>query len=274
MKKNAHGLGHDNSTSPLFELDGHPFMDWVSRHGQTILYAILGVFGALLAAYFWLSGGSTLAEKDFQVANEQFNLFQQDSSSADSSSPQEEALIGLTQLLKNHPDLQAKYEARIAQILIDRNQAEKAKPFAHSVFERVGKDDQPFYVEYAQITLLVAANQYEEAIKRSIALKEQMIAAAQNDQSENIAQAPGGMLFASNLLRIAFLQQRVGASAAEYKSWEEWKSMTSSTNRVAIAPNIDRKPFFTLAQLFSDGTVSLDQYIDMRLQKLAALQEK
>jgi hypothetical protein len=74
-------------------------------------------------------------------------------------------------------------------------------------------------------------------------------------------------------LRIPFLQQHAGSPEQEIQSWKEWKEYTSPISIQYLGPSFDTKAFFSTAQLFNEGSLSLDYYIDERLQTLA-LQEK
>lgn len=272
FKKNGHA--HSDV------LEQHPFISWVMEHGENILYTLLGAFLLLLIAYMWFAGSSTKDIGDFRKAHEEFQTFQKPSASGDSIN-QGEALAKLTQTLQQQPSLQAKYDGLIAQTLIERNEVAEALPFAESTFLRIGKDNLPFYIDYSEITLLIGQNHYDEAIKRSSALKEKMLKILSNEKassSQLVDQSTkessfGEFLYAFNLLRIAFLQGYAGTPDQEIKSWQEWKEYTSPIGMQNLGSNFDVKAFFTTAQLFNEGPLSLNYYIDERLQTLA-LQEK
>lgn len=266
MKKNAQHSLKENPLASAFGLEGNPFINWIARNGETLLYGVLGLFVLLFGGYLWFAGSSTKSEGEFQSANEQFAIFRQQADS--SPEAQQEAFSNLTQLIAKQPDLGSKYDARIAQELIDRYDYKLAKPFAEAALDRVSKDQIPFYVDYAQITLLIAGHHFEEAIKQSIMLKEEMVKALSQWSEAKKEHAFGELLFAFNMLRIPLLQQQLGAKVDERQSWEEWKSYSNSETH-SLPPTFDKKAFYTVAQLFSDGSVSLDNYIDMRMQMTA-----
>ncbi|MBA3239061.1 MAG: hypothetical protein H0T62_12035 [Parachlamydiaceae bacterium] len=279
MEKQSHkSFKKINDSSDV--LDQHPFIAWIMEHGENILYTLLGAIILLFAAYMWFSGSSTRDVGDFKSAHEEFQAFQKLSASGDSLN-ESETLAKLTQILKQQPSLQAKYDGLIAQTLIERNEVAKALPFADSTFRRIGKDNLPFYIDYSEITLLIGQNRYNDAIKRSIALKENMLKILSSEKpAENqvVNQSTkessfGEFLYAFNLLRIAFLQQYAGSPNEEIQSWKEWKEYTSPISMQYLGSSFDTKAFFTAAQLFNEGPLSLDYYIDERLQILA-LQEK
>jgi hypothetical protein len=256
-----------SSLSSLSNLDDHPIIEWISQHGRTLIYSLLGGFVLLLGFYLLMSNNASKDEANYQLADIQFQTFEK--SNDPTGAKQAEALSSLTKILQEQPDLHAKYDGSIAQTLINRDQIGLAIPFAQETLKRVSQDLLPFYQEYAQITLLVAENQNAEALKRSMALKEQMILNLQQSSAEVKDQSLGGFLFAFNLLRTAFLQQKVGDKVLEQKSWEEWKRYTSTNQSVSTIPTMDRKALFTVSRLFTEGSLSLDQYIETRLSALA-----
>ena len=269
MKKQAQHSTKENPLASAFGLEGNPFINWITHYGENLLYAVLGLFILLFGGYLWFAGNSTQAEGEFQNANEQFIIFQQEAQPA--SKAQIEAFSKLTQLIAKQPDLGSKYDARIAQELIDRQDYKQAKPFAEAALDRVSKDQIPFYVDYAQITLLIAGHHFEEAIKQSIALKEEILKALSQWNETAKEHSSSELLFAFNMLRIPLLQQQIGAKVDERQSWDEWKSYSNSESH-SLPSTFDTKAFNTVAQLFTDGSVSLNNYIDMRMQMISSLQ--
>ncbi len=258
---------------PLLSLEDNPIIQWISKHGEKILYSILGAFSLLILIYFWQSGTSAKIEGDYQSASREFQAFQQAAKSGQNLELQD-SFQKLTLIMNQLPDLHAKYDGVIAQTFIDLNDIKQAKPFVLSTLQRVGKDNLPFYNEYAQITLLIGEGQIANAIQRSLALKKEMIQNLEQMEKEPGTQttepAFGSSLYAFNLLRIAFLEQQVGDRAKELESWEEWKMYTSHTNTRPLPP-VDRKAFFNIAQLYNEGALSLDNYIQIRLKSLETL---
>jgi len=190
-------------------------------------------------------------------------FFQQFEKSGASPASQEESLKNLSVILQKYPALHSKYDGKIAQTLINKNQIDKAAPFVNATLQRTSKDSFANYSQFSKITMLIGANQNQQALELSTALKNQLLTEKQNELSK------GGddFLFAINLLRIAFLEQAIGSEANEVKAWQDW-ALYSKTNS-SIQPNFDAKAFASAAQLFSDGEVSLADYIDSRLKTLS-----
>jgi len=249
----------------LHGMEDNPFVQWITDNVQKIFYTFAGAFILLFALYFWLSSGSAKAETDYYNATQDFQTFQ-NASDSDDPVAQKAAFDKLNQILTRRPDLHAKYDGLIAQTFLNRNEVNEAKPFADATLSRVSKDHLPLYIEYAQITLLIEQNQYSEALKRSVALKGQMTQLATQGEKEKQKRTFGDSLFAFNLLRIAMLEQKAGTPQEERNSWEEWKKYTTGTGNVQ---GIDSKSFFAVANLFSEGQISLNSYIDARLQQLS-----
>lgn len=271
MKKHLQNSAKENSLASGLGLDGGSFSDWITRHGETLLFVVLGAFALLFGGYLWFVGSSTQAEEDFQKANEQFNIFQQENEATPKAN--QESLSKLTQLIAKQPDLGAKYDALISQVLINRNDYKQAKLFAEAALDRVSKDQIPFYVDFANITLLIAGNHFEEAIKQSINLKEEMLKNIVQWKEGTNEKSLGELLFVFTVLRIPLLQQLAGDKDGERQGWEEWKSyLNPMLHSLPAAFNV--KAFYTVAQLFTDGSVTLDNYIDRRMQILSSLQEK
>lgn len=273
MKKHLESTPEGTSSSSLFNLDGNPVIDWISKHGEKLIYSILAAFSLLFLGYLWQSGTSTKMEGDYQSAGREFQTFQQ-AAMAGQTQEMEQAYQKLSLILSQLPDLHAKYDGQIAQILIDSGEIEQAQPLAQATLQRVSQDNLPFYNEYARITFLIEEGQYASAIQRSLALKQEMIRQLQLGEQQNQIQtaAPtfGSLLFAMNLIRTAFLERQVGNGVKEAESWEEWNMYTSHTNTRPLPP-VDRKAFFTVAQLYNQDALSLDSYIQNRLKSLEAL---
>lgn len=276
MKRRLEDSHKGTTVSSTFNMEGNSVIEWISQHGEKLLYSILGLFSLLFLVYIWQSGSSTKMEGDYQGASRDFLAFQQ-AAKAGQTQEMDDAFQKLSLIMDRLPDLHAKYDGAIAQTLIDLNDIKQAKPLALATLQRVSKDQLPYYNEYAQITLLIEEGQYANAIQRSLSLKEKLIQNLQQTEQQQKADASvtsepsfGSLLFAFNLLRIAFLEEHMNNNAKEIESWKEWNMYTSHTN-TQLLPPVDRKAFFTIAQLYNEGALSLDSYIQTRLKSLEEL---
>lgn len=256
MNKQQHQPSHSIETSPLMEsLAENPLIHWVSNNGRALAWILLGVLALAILAYRLLGGSSGITGEEYFQAEGQYQAFQ---TSVDPKT-QKDALDKLAALLRKHPDLQSKYDGLIAQTLLVRGDYQQALPFAERTLERTGKDRLNFYNDYANTTLLIADKKYAEALKAAESLKQQLATAAREQPDR---QDYGDMLYAFNLLRLAILQQALGAKAEELKAWQEFKqAAVTGKDKVYV---VNPQAFDQMVQQLGDGNVSLINYIESR----------
>jgi hypothetical protein len=166
------------------------------------------------------------------------------------ASPENEKLYAAMQNAINAiPSLKRKYEPLIAQRLIDTKHLNEALVIAEKSLNRV-KDAAPFHSAYAEISLLIEKGNFQEALERSVALKEKIGVIPKG--------RAGAMLYAYNLLRIASLQQELNNRPGEKAGWEELESYLKANQDVldCFAKSIAKDAF-----LFT-------RYIEERKQQL------
>lgn len=212
----------------------NPVLQYLIKNKKQILTISLGLLAVLILAYKWLSIKTSSAEDDYLTANNRFISFTQNPDN-------ESVLSDLKELLVRHPELAEKYDAAIAQILINRNHAKASLPFAKAALERTENENSPYFSSYAQTTLLIAEKHYMDALPKAISLHKQMVQAK--------VESP---LLIYNLLRIAALQKELNLKNEELKTWQTWKSL-------ALKHKLDH---------FQIGNVSLNHYIEHRIKEL------
>lgn len=232
-----------------------PIIQWIAQNGRTLLWIFLGLLAAALLIHkiFWGAFGDSA--QDYYKADGEYYTFD----TSTDPKVQQEALNTLSTLLKRRPDLQSKYDGRIAQTLLTRDDLKQALPFAERTLARTSQDNLPFYADYANTTLLISAQKYEDALKTALALKDKMIAEAKENGG---AQEFGDALYLFNLLRIAMLQQQLGQNAEELKAWQEFKqaAVRSSETSYFVQPEM----FETILKQLQEGKASLFNYIEAR----------
>ena len=127
------------------------------------------------------------------------------------STPKSEAYASYAEMkkaFKKVPSFEKKYEAAIAQKLFQKDRISDALVFAHNSLKRI-EGDAPFHASYGQTTLLIEQGSYQEALEKSVGLKEQMMREQNWSQAGEEPLLGGALLFAHNLLRIACLQQEL-----------------------------------------------------------------
>lgn len=234
--------------------DDDPIMQWLEQYGKILLGAVFGLLVLLFIIYRVSSGSTAKAEADYFDAAQQYSLFQK--------SDNQEALTKLQAILERRPELHPKYDGLLAQLLINRNDPAAAETYASLAFERIHHDHVPYYEEFAAITLQISRADYATALKRSKELKQILLKDATTAKQERTF---GDLLFAYNLLRIALLEQKAGTPTEEQAAWSEWNSYAqASTNSASIRA----ASFYTLDNLFGEGSLTLNHYIKSREKEI------
>ncbi|MBT3393712.1 MAG: hypothetical protein HN411_01195 [Waddliaceae bacterium] len=232
--------------------------DLVVKHGMTVLYTILGISLLIFVSYRFSSGRKAKATNDYYQASVLAERLQNDANDSG-------LLYSLQDIIAKHPELNAKYSPLITQILLGHDDIDTARDFAAETLNTTSTSSSNFYKRYTATSILIAEERFHEALTAAIDLK--------NDALNNEAFSPendnfsfGDTLFAYNLLRIAILHQTLNEAENENIAWEEFKRYGDWDN--------DDTPNTTYQQLmngFSEGNVSLIDYIAMRQEKLNKL---
>lgn len=197
------------------------------------------IAGAALLIGYFRSGPDALSYVRAEAAFSQWE-----------ASPQNEELYqGMQKAIGTVPSLKKKYEGAIAQRLLDMEKIPEALAMARASLNRV-RGDVPFHSAYGETSLLIQQGQFQEALQRAVALKEEMSSLADGKE--------GALLYAYNLLRIASLQQELKNRPGEKAGWEELESYLQRHGETAVL----------LFNDFSENTLSLSQYIAERKRSL------
>lgn len=261
-----------NSDTPSLEdisnfWDESTFIQWLSHYGRYALFILLGLLVVLFFIYRLSSGGSEKAEKDYFNADREFQLFAKPILEETELLASTEALNRLEAIMQRRPELHAKYDGLIAQTLIFRGEMSKASHFANLALTRTSSENQPYYTEYAQTTLLIGSQQYEEALMRSQELQRKMTDTLAQSQ-DNPQRAFGDTLYAFNLVRIGMLQQQLGLSKDELKTWQEWEHFVQQKQGINLEGMVSSAPFEKQLSHFADKKISLLNYIEAREKTL------
>ena len=125
-----------NSQDFLEEWLEHPAIEWISANRKTLLWSLFSLFAVLILAYRVLAWQNTRSEEDYFRANFLFQEIQNSSSKNDKTAPLQE----LAAIMQRRPELQAKYDGSLAQMLIIENSPSQAIEFAKPTFKRVRPD--------------------------------------------------------------------------------------------------------------------------------------
>lgn len=269
MKKNNSDIAsHLNKMEFAHLSEDNRFIQWISQHGLNVLYGLLAVIAIVVIGYRLLYGGGSKGESDYYNAENDYQVFAKNVASG-STVEAKEQLTKLQAIIQDHPELHAKYDGLLAQGLLNLGDVAEAQPYAARTLERTRDDKLPFYSDYASTTLLIAQQNFSDALKKAEELKQKMLdnaAAAGNDAGKRDF---GDILFAFNMLRIAMLEQQIGDKQGELQSWQELKRYAKWSGE-APSSAINPLAFQILLNHFEEGKVSLLNYIDAREKVLKA----
>lgn len=234
-------------------LSDHPSFQWAAKNATNILAGVALLFAVLFFLYRMSANDQTKAENDYFTAAKDFTTFVT-ADTAVTPLEREEAFNQLNEVLTRRPNLQEKYDAMIAQALLTKERADEATPFATRTFKRISKDNLPLYVDFAKITLLIGEKNYAQALSSTKILKEQLNKTTQDNGITTLS--------TYNLIRLAMLEKALDHKAEELQAWEELNA-TLYTPEAMLSTNANEQRTL-FENLFSDGNLSLKNYIDHR----------
>jgi hypothetical protein len=182
-------------------------------------------------------------------------------------------------LFKKHPEWAVPYEALIVQKLLALGQAAEAQSLAENVLKRASQQSPAYYAQFAKTTVLIesrsTAKDLEKALKEALTLKEEMLSDDQFWKTQTSSHF-GSVLFAFNLLRIAFLSETLKKFDEELLAWKEFKRY-AKWNEASIDKEmvkLEERAFHVLAKHFTEGNLSLQDYIKYRETTILSLQKQ
>ena len=198
------------------------------------------------------------AETDYLSAKYAFEKWQQGKSFDNA------LLRNLRTLIRKHPELAAKYDKAMLQQMIAAGDKKLADPLLEATANSTTALSN-FYEQFSQISLLIAKEEYREALHASLYLKTEMESST-DFWADKAKKYRGSTLFAFNLMRRAMLCQKLGMGDEEIKAWKEFKMYAgwgSSDDTKCIAP-VNKDAFSQLYNHFAHHKVTLDDYIRYR----------
>jgi len=224
--------------------------DWMQNNFNSIVAVGIGLLAiAGWTLYQWKSGSSG----DFLAAEKTFNEW---------SGDRNDKLIKLQKILKQHPELHAKYDGRIAQKLLINSEHGLALSFSKATQRRIGELS-PYYAVFSNCSLLIGEKKFEKALEESQSLKQALDHDPLFWKTQSQLVRHGGILYGYNLLRIAFLQQLAGNRAGELEAWKEFKREAGWLETEPPTKH-DIESFELICQNFQKNDVSLKDFIHYR----------
>ncbi len=262
--KNA-SFEHTNTPDWADTLKETPAFEWLMENRKSVPYIFLIILSLIVIGYKLTSNRAAKAETNYLQAEYAFNLLQESIQNPSKSSEREGALVQLRSIVATYPELESKYDGVVAQLLLAQNQLNEALPFAERALNRTKQDQLEFYHEFSQITLLVSGAQQSEALRRSIALKEQMMQKAEKYPIGSEERDYGDLLYGFNLIRIGLLSQGLNETSNEINAWKEWNRLSNDKEKTNL---LNPQSLQSINALFSEGSFTLEAFVQARLKAL------
>ncbi len=224
-------------------IDAAKAVEWFQQKQRQILIGSLSCLAGAAILFGYLGRGPTpINYAEAELAFAQWK-----------SSPLDDRLYqSLKEAIRIVPSIEKKYEAVIAQKLLNTDRMEEALVLASRALGRV-KKEAPYHVIFAESSLLIEQGKFQQALENAVALKEQM------GGSYGCEDKGGSLLYLHNLLRIACLQGALHNRPGEKVAWEELENFLQKDNRLARV----------FLGNFSFSNVDLAHYIAERKQELS-----
>jgi hypothetical protein len=218
------------------------YRPWLSSVAATLA-------GVVVAAAYFQSGAKG---SDYANAENVFVKWE--------ASPQNELLFEeMKKALHKVPALEKKYEAAIIQKLIEVGKGVDALEMARHSLKTIGQEA-PFHAAFAETSLLIEGKVYQEALEKSVGLKEKMAKEWDLERLSRDEGVGGSLLYAHNLLRIACLHQELKNKPGEKAAWEELEAYLKLHEESSIGALILNN--------FQDKGIRLSDYIAARKKQL------
>jgi hypothetical protein len=236
--------------------------DWIIEHSKTILLSFITLI-LLAFLLFQLMGKVSSGKKsDYLEVQKAFTAW------VSQETEDHNLLKDLEKPLSRHPELQAKFGNQIAQRLLSLGDVNKADAYAKAALVRSRDLTSPYYSRFSRNTLMISQGKYLEALEEAKRLKIDLEKDDAFWESRDKFIRSGTILYAYNLVRIASLERQLGSKEGELKAWEElvqnagWKSLPANMK------TYDPEAYALLAQNFTQGDISLLDYIEQRKKEL------
>lgn len=214
-------------------LEAFPFIQ--NRKKEIAIGSVAVVSGVAILIGYFQSGPDAASYATAEAVFAKWEVAPQDN----------DLYTGLQEVIRNVPTIGKKYEAAIAQKLLNTEKLNEALEMANRSINRV-QDEAPFHSQYARTSLLIEQGIYQQALENAVALKEQLA-----------KEMSTSLLYAHNLLRIACLQQELKNQPGEKAAWEEFEAHLATSSHSAL-----------ILSNFSEKNVDLTQYIAERKKSL------
>ncbi len=227
----------------------HPAFEWLIENRRYIPYFFIAVFVLIALGYKFVSGSTTSAQTNYQLAEGYWAQIHRNIVDEDSFNKEENALAQLEKINNQYPELHSKYDGLIAQLLLALGKNDDAISYAKRTQARTSTEQDAAFKKFSETTLLIAKGYHQEALAKTLELKEQLL----KDSEYHL-------LLPYLYIRIAMLYQGMGEKDLEILAWDEWLQYKQGKG----IKKPDPKALMAISNLFSEGALTLEQYIQAR----------
>lgn len=222
---------------------------FLGTYGTHILVTLAVLLVAILLGYVWHMVSRGKAETDYLTAETAFQKLEAMTGSATPITDNPD-YIALQTMLAKHPELESRYDGRLAQTFLRLGDMNLAVVYADKALKQLATENLPFYEEYSKTSLLIAQGNYRDALKRATFLQKRM-----REQSAGSDHGFLPDLLTLNQIRLAALYQQLKMPAEELKAWQE-SGMAIHTERSTVLDSI------------KTGQITLQDFIQAREKAL------
>lgn len=210
------------------------WIEWLQDKQRHFFYGVTFVVASFFVAFQLFGKFHKPQKKAALVQNEVFENWL----------VQGEAFDKLEEAIANHPELETKFGAKVADRFIVQNEGDKAEPFAENVFQRILKQT-PEHALFAKGSLMIAKGELSQALAESNALQERL------DEDT--------LLYGFNLVRIASLYRALEMAQEEHEALQKLDTYLQTHEKTKEV----------LTECFQEGELTLTDYIKERASKFA-----
>lgn len=236
--------------------------DWLAEHSKTVLLSF-ATFILMAFFLFQLVGKFSTGNKSgYHEVHKAYKAW------ASQDTQDQKLFKKLEKPLSRHPELQAKFGNQIAQRLLSLGDVSKASFYAKDALARSQDLTSPYYSRFARNTLMISQGKYLEALEEAKCLKTDLEKDDAFWESRDKVIRSGTILYAYNLVRIASLERQLGSKEGELKAWDELVKNAGWKDLPANMKVYDPDAYSLLEQNFTQGDISLLDYIEQRKKEL------
>jgi len=239
------------------------WLDWIAENGKVVIITAASLLVLLFVTYQLLGKFRGNSRSDFTLGDISYAQW----ASKESFDP--ELFKQLQKPLSSHPELNQKFGAMIAQRLLCLNEGKRAQSFGLAALKRTQGVPADYYTQFSKTSLLISDGKLKEALEGAKKLKQTMEEDKGFWESQRSPVRVGSLLFAFNLLRIAFLEKEAGSPMGELLAWQELIRKAGWNGVPAESPAYDPEAYAALLQNFKEQDVTLLDYIHTRLNALS-----